>query len=362
MNKLKFLLAALLLFNTAYAAEPYITSNNILYGDYVYMKVPFEYEDVYAADMLVTYSDNLEFKNAECGTDGETAVYEDGKSVRFAFLPEEKPTEITFSFKALKSGEAFVDLKEITIVSDALEETVTAPETKTVFTIKSDAPSYGGDGGSSSGGSSGGGSKGSGSSSVFIPPTPVTVPEKIAVQMPFGDVVSNYWARDYISDLYEKGIISDAAYFRPEDCITRAEFVKLAVAAFNITSEENIAGFSDVSESDWFFPYISAAADNGIVTGDNSYFYPEDNITREDICVILHRIVKHTAEKSTEFADMRDISDYAYDAVMSLADLGVVNGNENGEFQPKLFATRAQAAKMISAAKSANDTNAAEQQ
>ncbi len=349
MNKLKFLIAALLLFNTAYAAEPYITSTNILYGDYVYMKIPFEYENTYAADIFVTYSDNLAFNGADCGTEGETAVYEDGKSVRFAFLPKETPSEITFSFKALKSGDAFVDLNEITIVSETLEETVISPGTKTAFTIKSDAPTYGGGGGSSSG-SSGGGSKEGGGSSIFIPPASVTAPEKIVVQMPFGDVVSNYWARDYISDLYEKKIISEAAYFRPDDFITRAEFVKLAVTAFNITSEENIIRFSDVSESDWFFPYVSAAADNGIVTGDNSYFYPEENISREDICVILHRIVKHTAAKPSEFADSQDISAYAYDAVMSLADLGVVNGNENGEFQPKFSATRAQAAKMISVA------------
>lgn len=351
MNKFKFLLILVLLFTTAYAADPYITSNNILYGDSVYFKIPFEYENAYAADISVTYSDNLEFKGADCGTDGKTAIYEDGQNVHFGFLPEQKPTEITFSFKAVKRGDAFVVLDEITVISDDFEETAVTIGQKTSFKIKSDAPVSGGSGGGGGSKNHGSGSSSAGSTVVSVPPTVMPTPKKVVVQMPFGDVVSNYWARDYISDLYEKEIISDAAYFRPEDFITRAEFVKLAVAAFNISATENQCVFSDVSEDDWFYPYVSAAASNGAVTGDNSLFYPEQNITREDICVILHRIIKSDVSADISvFTDYESISDYAVEAVSSLCGLSVINGNEDGTFLPQSFATRAQTAKMISAA------------
>lgn len=334
---------------TAYASEPYITSSNILYGDSVYFKIPFEYENAYAADIFLTYSDNLEFKDADCGTDGEKAIYEEGKSLHIGFLPNQKPKEITVCFKAAANGTAYITLNEITVISVDLEETAVPISQKTVFEIKSSAPSSGGGGGGSK--PSGGSGSGGGSSSVFIPPTVTAPPGKIELKLPFGDISDDYWAKSYISDLYEKNIISKDELFRPEDFITRAEFVKLAVTAFNITSEGKQCTFSDVSETDWFYPYVAAAENSGIVKGDASFFNPQQNITREDICVILYRIIKDTqsAEKS-DFADMESVSDYAYEAVAKLAGMSVISGNENGEFQPKSYATRAQTAKMISGA------------
>lgn len=356
MNKLKFLIIFILISCTAYASEPYVTSDNILYGDTVYFKIPFEYENVYAADIFLTYSDNLEFKDADCGTDGEKAVYEDGKSVHIGFLPNEKPSEITARFKATGKGTSYIMLNEITVVSDELEETTETLSQRAEFEVKSSAPSGGGSGGGGGGGKGSGSSKPSsgssgGGSSVFIPPVVPVQPEKIEPKLPFGDISDDYWAKSYISDLYEKNIISKDELFRPEDFITRAEFVKLAVTAFGISSEEKQCTFSDVSESDWFLPYVAAAENSGIVTGDNAHFYPQENITREDICVMLYRIIKdNAAEAKTDFADMESVSDYAREAVGKLAGMSVINGNENGEFLPKSFATRAQTAKMIAAA------------
>ena len=65
-----------------------------MYGDTVYFKIPFEYENVYAADIFLTYSDNLEFKDADCGTDGE-------KAVRFAVWYRERRG------KTRRNGQAF---------------------------------------------------------------------------------------------------------------------------------------------------------------------------------------------------------------------------------------------------------------
>ena len=48
-----------------------------------------------------------------------------------------------------------------------------------------------------------------------------------------------------------------------------------------------------------------------------------------------------------EFVDRDDISDYAKESVMLMKRLGVISGNENGEFKPKDFATRAEAAQII---------------
>lgn len=320
----------------------------------MYFKIPFEYENIYAADVLISYSDNLEFKDAKCGVAGEKAVYTENKNVRVGFLPEEQISEITFCFKAIKKGEANIELKEITLISEDLTEETVKPEIETVFDIKTNAPTHGG--GGDGGGSKGNGGTGGGSSSVFIPPKQDVPPMKIEKEFPFEDISSDYWARIYIADLYDKKIIAKDELFRPEEFVTRAEFTKLAVSSFGITSDDETCSFSDVSESDWFYTYVAAAADNGIICGDNGKFNPYDNITREDICVILYRIMKNISESTkNDFADMDKVSDYAYEAVSKLAGISVINGNEYGEFQPKEFATRAQAVKMISTALEKNN-------
>ena len=47
------------------------------------------------------------------------------------------------------------------------------------------------------------------------------------------------------------------------------------------------------------------------------------------------------------FTDEGDISDYALNAVKAMAKAGVINGYEDGTFQPKTNATRAQAVVII---------------
>ena len=47
------------------------------------------------------------------------------------------------------------------------------------------------------------------------------------------------------------------------------------------------------------------------------------------------------------FADSDGISDYAAAAVAALYENGIINGNENGCFEPKAQADRAQTAAML---------------
>ena len=53
-----------------------------------------------------------------------------------------------------------------------------------------------------------------------------------------------------------------------------------------------------------------------------------------------------TEKTDISFADKTEISGYASDAVQTMAKAGIINGSD-GNFMPKAYATRAQAAKMI---------------
>lgn len=170
----------------------------------------------------------------------------------------------------------------------------------------------------------------------------------------FADLDTSHWAYEYIISLMDKGILSgyDDNTCRPDSFITRAEFVTLLCRAVgdNVSEYSYNGEFLDVSSSDWYAPYIQYAKDKGYITGDeNNMFMPDENITREDICVILDRVVSDDNSSSTHsFLDENDISDYAKASVNRMYNLGVISGNENNEFKPKDSATRAETAKMIS--------------
>ena len=110
--------------------------------------------------------------------------------------------------------------------------------------------------------------------------------------------------------------------------------------------------FADVSSDNWSATYIASAKANGLIKGvSENEFAPLSAVTREDIAVILYRATllagKTYETKKENFTDFDDVSDYAKEAVAYMAGTGIINGFEDGSFNPKAPATRAQAAKLI---------------
>ena len=54
------------------------------------------------------------------------------------------------------------------------------------------------------------------------------------------------------------------------------------------------------------------------------------------------------AETAEDFADADAIESYAKDAVYGLKNLGIINGKDDNNFDPRGIATRAEAAKIMS--------------
>ena len=130
--------------------------------------------------------------------------------------------------------------------------------------------------------------------------------------------------------------------------VTRAEFIKMVMAAMGSKATEAGECFNDVAAEAWYAPYVNAAYFEGLVLGDEKgNFYPEAPITREDMTVILYRALKATAGGSVSFTDEAEISDYAKTAVEYFASNGIVNGLGDGRFGAKENATRAQTAVII---------------
>lgn len=161
--------------------------------------------------------------------------------------------------------------------------------------------------------------------------------------------IDNHWAQANIE--YLVGIGAIAGYpdetFRPDSLITRAEFAKIIVDAFELTAGSGKI-FTDTADH-WAKDYIAIAAANGIVLGYNDQeFGSEDLITREQMAIIIVKAAGLTAKAGElDFIDKADISSWAYDWVVSAAENELMGGYEDKSFKPLNNATRAEAATAI---------------
>ncbi|WP_256758450.1 S-layer homology domain-containing protein [Cohnella sp. WQ 127256] len=164
----------------------------------------------------------------------------------------------------------------------------------------------------------------------------------------FTDIIG-HWSEANVRALVKLGAISGYPdhTFKPNANITRAEFVTVIVKAFHIEAQEGKA-FAD-TETHWAKNAITTAASAGIVTGysDNS-FGPNDFITREQMAAIVVRAAKlAAADKSINFSDGADISEWAITALATATANGLINGYVDGTVKPKVNTTRAEAVTVI---------------
>lgn len=194
---------------------------------------------------------------------------------------------------------------------------------------------------------------------------PVSNEEAALNDTVFSDLPKTHYAYDSIYYLKKKGVIdgydeNGKLIFNPEGDITREQFAKMVVSAFDFDIVTENYGFSDVSENSWYAEFVNTGAKLGIINGiGNGKFGTGERITREQMCTMLYRAseikgIELSEKTSREFSDDSQISGYAYEAVTVLKNAGIVSGDENSNFNPKANATRANVAKVFHMVLTAN--------
>lgn len=211
----------------------------------------------------------------------------------------------------------------------------------------------------SSGGGGGGGGRGTSNSgtNVSVATTPNTMTPLTDEQLEtglFNDVPSSHWAREYVDALAARKVINgvDGSHFEPDRSITREEFLKMVITAFEITLKPGDIGFADVSADEWYADYVATAYKEGLINGmSETEFGIGRNITRQDAAVIVQRALDRLnveySGAGKVYGDESDIAGYAAEAVQNLTKIGIIEGNTEGNFLPLNNATRAEAAKII---------------
>ena len=177
----------------------------------------------------------------------------------------------------------------------------------------------------------------------------VTPPVKPEIE--FIDV-SGHWAEATIKSFVEQGYIngySDGT-FRPNNSITRAEFVKIFNKYFGLT-ETSGKVFND-TKTHWAKNEIDIAVTNGVANGvSEAEFKPNDPITREQAAKMISNYMKlddNNHDKLGKYNDKNKVSSWALNSVEGIIEKGYMYGYSDNTFRPKNPITRAEAVVTLS--------------
>ncbi len=131
--------------------------------------------------------------------------------------------------------------------------------------------------------------------------------------------------------------------FGVETPLTRAEFAKILyeMTGNPTVDPAKVMEFED-AKVDWYVDYVKWASSNGIIKGYDDrpgYFGPADNITREQMAVMMYRYVQEikgedgilpeeAADHLKGFADHSNVSSFATEAMGWAVKNGVLNGED----------------------------------
>lgn len=110
----------------------------------------------------------------------------------------------------------------------------------------------------------------------------------------FSDVDFDSKQGKAISKMYENKYIKGFGdnTFRPDDTLTRAEFVTIINKMFMYYMESD-ATFIDVEKKDWFYKDVQIGVQAGYIKGmGDGRFAPNEPVTREQVCVMLNSILE----------------------------------------------------------------------
>ena len=136
--------------------------------------------------------------------------------------------------------------------------------------------------------------------------------------------ISGHWAQTQLNTWVNKGLISGFPdeTFRPNNSITRAEFMALVNRAYGF-SEKAAISFSDVSKGDWFYDDVAKAVAAGYIVGyDDGTAGARNNINRQEAAAVIYRLMKlpeySSKDAIAKFSDYGSISAWSREAVNSV--------------------------------------------
>jgi hypothetical protein len=162
----------------------------------------------------------------------------------------------------------------------------------------------------------------------------------------FEDVGENDWFYNDVYYVYQNDLmlgISDTL-FGSDTTLTRAMVVTALGRLYGVDTDDYLgaeSAFHDVAAEQYYAPYVTWAAENGIALGyGGGEFKPNQYVKRQEMVAFIMRFVDLLgAELPAQvayypFTDTAEIHAYALPYVESAYVAGLVNGRPDGRFAP----------------------------
>ena len=171
--------------------------------------------------------------------------------------------------------------------------------------------------------------------------------ENISGKATFNDISAKDWFAKEVGYLEKYGIIKGYSdnTFKPNDSVTRAEFVAMTVrfnALFNeVKKDDYTVKYTDVEKGYWAYSDIAYAKNVGWLNGYADGTFKGDNaITRAEVVTVVNRATGRKADEDyitknvsvlNKFTDIRNNSMWYYADVMESANTHLANTANNAE-------------------------------
>lgn len=122
----------------------------------------------------------------------------------------------------------------------------------------------------------------------------------------FTDVKEGEWFYNAVAYIDQSGFFfrNKNTTYKPNEPITRAEFVDLAFLASNLGDGSSSIQFTDVPEDHFYRNSIISAAASGLVNGyEDNTFRPDNTITRAEVVTVINRLLTLAVSEDTILLD-----------------------------------------------------------
>lgn len=168
----------------------------------------------------------------------------------------------------------------------------------------------------------------------------------------FNDI-QGHWAAASILEAARRGIIvgyGDGT-FRPQQAVTRAQFIVMLQRALRLEGSESSRSFSDLKTvGAWAHSSLLKAVEAGWLTGyPDGTVHPNAPLTRTMMAMVIARALElqPSDAQQVSFADAEDIPVWGKAAVEAARSKGLLRGQSSNRFNPGGTTTRAEAATLM---------------